>query len=153
LTLRLLCFTLGLSKILYITRAGNGHAVRREAHLGLSAVQHGLLRGLPSDHQPACAAQPDRAGAYVPALLWATGASILASIIGSILFEAARPGAGRQRDVRDQEIYRFGEYASRWFIVAGAAAGMLMAMARWDYFWIANVIYLGFTPCGPSVAQ
>ena len=21
---------------------------------------------------------------------------------------------------------------------------MLMAMARWDYFWIANVIYLGF---------
>ena len=82
---------------------------------------------------------------YVSALLWATGASILASIIGSILFEAARPGEGRQRDVRDREIYRFGEYASRWFIVAGAAAAMLMAMARWDYFWIANVIYLGFT--------
>ncbi len=82
---------------------------------------------------------------YVPALLWATGASILASITGSILFEAARPGEGRQRDVRDREIYRFGEYASRWFIVAGAAAAMLMAMARWDYFWIANVIYLGFT--------
>ena len=82
---------------------------------------------------------------YVSALLWATGASILASIIGSILFEAARPSEGRQRDVRDQEIYRFGEYASRWFIVAGAAAAMLMAMARWEYFWIANVIYLGFT--------
>jgi hypothetical protein len=81
---------------------------------------------------------------YVAALLWATGASILASIIGSILFEAARPGEGRQRDVRDREIYRFGEYASRWFIVAGAAAAMLMAMARWDYFWIANVIYFGF---------
>ena len=28
--------------------------------------------------------------------------------------------------------------------VAGAAAAMLMAMAKWDYFWIANVIYLGF---------
>jgi hypothetical protein len=28
--------------------------------------------------------------------------------------------------------------------VAGAAAGLVMAMARWDYFWIANVIYLGF---------
>ena len=24
------------------------------------------------------------------------------------------------------------------------AAALLMAMAKWDYFWIANVIYLGF---------
>ncbi len=31
-----------------------------------------------------------------------------------------------------------------WLLVAGAAAALLMAMARWDYFWIANVIYLGF---------
>ena len=30
------------------------------------------------------------------------------------------------------------------FLVAGAAAGMFMAMAKVDYFWIANVIYLGF---------
>jgi hypothetical protein len=28
--------------------------------------------------------------------------------------------------------------------VAAAAAALLMAMAKWDYFWIANVIYLGF---------
>ena len=41
---------------------------------------------------------------------------------------------------------RFGEHASRWFLVAGAAAAlvMAMAMAKVDYFWIANVIYLGF---------
>ena len=38
----------------------------------------------------------------------------------------------------------FGEYASRWFLVAGAAAALVMAMAKVDYFWIANVIYLGF---------
>ena len=41
-------------------------------------------------------------------------------------------------------ISRFGEYVTRWFVIAGAAAGLCMAMARWDYFWIANVIYLGF---------
>jgi len=46
--------------------------------------------------------------------------------------------------VRDKEIYRFGEYASRWCIVAGAAAGFFMALAKADYFWIANAIYLGF---------
>jgi len=45
---------------------------------------------------------------------------------------------------RADPLCRFGEYASRWFLVAGAAAGLVMAMAKVDYFWIANVIYLGF---------
>jgi hypothetical protein len=81
---------------------------------------------------------------YVAALLWTAGASILANIAGRVLVETASPSDSRQGDVRDKEIYRFGEYASRWFLVAGAAAALVMAMARWDYFWIANVIYLGF---------
>jgi hypothetical protein len=81
---------------------------------------------------------------YVPALLWTTGASIVGSIAGNVLFETARPSDSRRSDVRDREISRFGEYASRWLIIAGAGAGLFMAMARWDYFWIANVIYLGF---------
>src|SRR5204862_3162915 len=72
------------------------------------------------------------------------GASIVASIVGQVLVETARPSDGRRADVRDREIYRFGEYASRWFLVAGAAAALVMAMAKADYFWIANVIYLGF---------
>jgi hypothetical protein len=69
-------------------------------------------------------------------LLWTT--------LGRTLVETARPSDSRRADVRDKEISRFGEYASRWFIVAGAAAALLMALAKWDYFWIANVIYLGF---------
>jgi hypothetical protein len=82
---------------------------------------------------------------YVQVLLWTTGASIMASIVGNVAVEAARPSGSRQRDVRDREIARFGEYVTRWFVFAGAAAALCMAMARWDYFWIANVIYLGFT--------
>jgi hypothetical protein len=81
---------------------------------------------------------------YIAVLLWTTGASIVATIAGRVFVETARPSQGRRADVRDQEIYRFGEYASRWLLVAGAAAGLIMAMARWDYFWIANAIYLGF---------
>ena len=46
--------------------------------------------------------------------------------------------------MRDREIARFGEHASRWCVVGGAAAGLGMALRHWDYFWIANVIYLGF---------
>jgi hypothetical protein len=81
---------------------------------------------------------------YAWVLLWTTLASVIASIVGRTLVESASPSESRRRDVRDKEIYRFGEYASRWFIVGGAAAGFFMAVAKWDYFWIANVIYLGF---------
>ena len=81
---------------------------------------------------------------YVPALLWASVVSIVISIVVRVLLDAARPSESRQRDVRDRDIARFGEYVSRWFVIAGAGAGLFMAMARWDQFWIANVIYLGF---------
>ena len=81
---------------------------------------------------------------YAWVLLWTTVASVVASTVGRTLVETASPSESRRRDVRDKEIYRFGEYASRWFIVAAAAAAFFMALAKWDYFWIANVIYLGF---------
>ena len=80
---------------------------------------------------------------YAWVLLWTTVASVVASTVGRTLVETARPSDSRRTDVRDKEISRFGEHASRWFIVAGAAAGFFMALAKWDYFWIANVIYLG----------
>ena len=81
---------------------------------------------------------------YAWVLLWTTVASVVASTVGRTLVETASPSESRRRDVRDKEIYRFGEYAGRWFIVGGAAAAFFMAVAKWDYFWIANVIYLGF---------
>jgi hypothetical protein len=81
---------------------------------------------------------------YVPVLLGTGLASIVAATVGRTLAETARPSDSRRSDVRDKEIYRFGEYASRWFIIGAAAAALVMAMAKWDYFWIANVIYLGF---------
>jgi hypothetical protein len=96
---------------------------------------------------------------YVSALLWSIGASIAASIVGRIVVEivaeARTPGEGHQTDVRDKEIDRFGELAGRWFLIAGAVAALLMAMAEWDYFWIANVIYLGFalSAIGSSVLK
>ncbi len=81
---------------------------------------------------------------YVPVLLWTTLASVIASTVIRTALETASASDSRTKDVRDKEIYRFGEHASRWFIVAGSGAALLMAMARWDYFWIANAIYLGF---------
>ena len=81
---------------------------------------------------------------YAWVLLWTTVASVIAATLGRTLVEAASPSDSHDRDVRDKEIYRFGEYASRWFVIGGAAAGFFMAVAKLDYFWIANAIYLGF---------
>jgi len=46
--------------------------------------------------------------------------------------------------VRDKEIGRLGDRVGQAFVIIGATAAMLMAMADWNRFWIANVIYLCF---------
>ena len=81
---------------------------------------------------------------YVLVVLWTTLASVVASTLGRTLVETVSPSDSRRSDVRDKELYRFGEYASRWFVIGGAAAAFFMAVAKVDYFWIANVIYPGF---------
>lgn len=68
---------------------------------------------------------------------------ILATLIRSAL-EVARPSDSSKADARDRDIARLGEHASRWCVVGGGCAGIAGAFDRWDYFWIANVIWLGF---------
>jgi hypothetical protein len=81
---------------------------------------------------------------YQAALLWTVGGAIAASILIDIAVDIATPKTPREKDVRDREIGRFGESMGQAFVVIGAVAAMLMAMADWDGFWIANVIYLCF---------
>ncbi len=79
---------------------------------------------------------------YVPALLWTIGAAIVAAIVIHIIVAMISPRDADKKDQRDRQIYRFGEYVGQSFVVIGAVAAMLMAMFRFDYFWIANLIYL-----------
>ena len=81
---------------------------------------------------------------YVAPLLWTIGASIGVSIALHILLGIFSPKEAGKKDQRDREIYRFGEYIGQSFVVIGGVAGLLLAMAEVDYFWIANVIYLTF---------
>jgi hypothetical protein len=81
---------------------------------------------------------------YAGVLLWTVGGAIVAAIGLEIALAIVMPGASRASDVRDREIGRFGERVGQSFVVIGAVAAMLMAMAGWDRFWIANVIYLCF---------
>jgi hypothetical protein len=81
---------------------------------------------------------------YVGAMLWSIGAAIVASIVGRIAIAVVWPRDADRTDQRDKEIYRFGEYVGRWFVVIGAVAALVLAMAEVDHFWIANELYLAF---------
>ena len=116
---------------------GKGTWVYLVASAGAYAVYLAIMAGR-------LASTPVAEVPYLTALLWTAGASIVASIVGRTLVETVSPSDSRRGDVRDRDVNRAGEYASRWFLVAGAAAGLVMTVAKVDYFWIANVIYLGF---------
>lgn len=81
---------------------------------------------------------------YAPTLLWSVGAAIVASVVAELAVAIANPKASREKDVRDRAIGRLGEYTGHSLVIIGAVAAMVMAMAGWDRFWIANVIYLCF---------
>jgi hypothetical protein len=81
---------------------------------------------------------------YAAALLWTVGAAILASIVAETALGVVNPRASRLKDARDRQIGQLGDHIGSSFVVIGAVAAMIMAMAGWDRFWIANVIYLCF---------
>jgi hypothetical protein len=65
-------------------------------------------------------------------------------MLAEIAMAVVNPRASRVTDVRDKEIGRLGDHVGQAFGVIGSIAAMLMALAEWNHFWIANVIYLGF---------
>jgi hypothetical protein len=81
---------------------------------------------------------------YVSTMLWTIAASITASILLNILVGTASPKGAKKKDLRDREINRLGEYIGQSFVVIGGVTVLIMAMAKVDYFWIANAIYLAF---------
>jgi hypothetical protein len=89
--------------------------------------------------------RPLREVPYAVVLLVAVGGAIAAEIVAEIAIGVVTPRAPRTKDVRDRQIGRLGEHIGQSFVVIGAVAALLMAMAGWDRFWIANVIYLCFT--------
>ena len=81
---------------------------------------------------------------YAAALLWTVGAAVGASIVAETALGVVNRGDSRLNDERDRQIGTLGDRVGSSFVVIGAVAAMLMAMAGWDRFWIANVIYLCF---------
>jgi cell division protein FtsW (lipid II flippase) len=81
---------------------------------------------------------------YVSTMLWTIGGAIVVNIVVNILAGIISPKSAGKKDQRDREIYRFGEYVGRAFVVIGGVAALVMAMLELPYFWIANAVYLAF---------
>lgn len=83
---------------------------------------------------------------YQPLMLWTIGLGIAAGIVVHITLSirANLTGESQEADERDREIERFGTNVGQAFLVIGGLAGLLMALAEWDWFWIANALYIGF---------
>ncbi|GAB3605893.1 hypothetical protein GCM10027413_13020 [Conyzicola nivalis] len=81
---------------------------------------------------------------YVPAMLWSIGIAIVAGIVINVVIGMFTPRRDQTKDVRDRDIAVMGDRVGQSFLVIGALAALLLAMAEADYFYIANVLYLGF---------
>jgi drug/metabolite transporter (DMT)-like permease len=91
--------------------------------------------------------------AYQQPLLIAIGAAIGSSIILSILLGIFSP-KNTQRDQRDTDIKRRGEYVGGIVLGVAMVIPFLLALTGTEHFWIANTIYLAFVLsafCGTAV--
>ena len=93
--------------------------------------------------------------AYQRPMLIAIGVSIVLTILGSIAMgigsgisaEIMEPGSGAdigRTDERDVTIGRRGELVGYYVSSVGVVGAMALTMLEYDYFWIANTLYLAF---------
>ena len=89
---------------------------------------------------------------YVPTMLRSIGIGIALAIVGRIVVEIvgqvsaqiAGHDDGHEADVRDRDIGRFGEYFAGTVLGVGMVVPFVLTLAEFDYFWIANAMYLAF---------
>ena len=85
---------------------------------------------------------------YVPLMLGAIGIGIALAIVGRIVVEIAGqiadPSDRHDADVRDRDIGRFGEYFAGTILGIGMVVPFVLTLAEFEYFWIANAMYLAF---------
>lgn len=81
---------------------------------------------------------------YQWTLVWSVGGAIIAAILLDILSSFFAPKSAAEKDQRDREINRLGDYIGQSFLVIGAVTALILALLSVSPIWIANAIYLGF---------
>jgi hypothetical protein len=79
--------------------------------------------------------------AYQGPMLASIAVAIALLIVAYIAIAIASAKDAGKSDERDKEINRYGEYVGGFVVYGGALVALGMAVAEFDYFWIANLIY------------
>lgn len=82
--------------------------------------------------------------AYQRPLLTAVGVSVAATIVLNMVSAALWPKGAYQKDPRDKEIDRRGEYVGFIAMSALTVVPFSLSLLEWPHFWIANTIYLAY---------
>lgn len=100
---------------------------------------------------PRALTQPIEDVSWIVPMLWAIGASVVFTIVGTIVSAigsavrlAARgrnPEFELESDVRDKEISSLGNRASATVVGFGIAGALIVTMLGLDHFWIGNLLY------------
>ena len=87
--------------------------------------------------------------AYAGTMIWITGATIVAIVTGLILSAIFGVVANKENEQKasehDKRISIKGDSFGLFALATGAGGAMVLAMLEAPHFWIANVIFLGFT--------
>jgi hypothetical protein len=131
-----------MSKILYIGERTVTHEEKRAwIMLVVNAAAYSIYAAIILSRADGRAlTEVPYAGVLLLTIIVAIATTIVADIVSGIVNRRE----SRIKDVRDREIGRLGDRVGQAFVIIGATAAMLMAMADWNRFWIANVIYLCF---------
>lgn len=85
---------------------------------------------------------------WVPIMLWTIGASIVATIVLSILWGIVagmrEPDGVGKSDVRDRDIARMGTRVEQAFLAIAGVGVLILCAVRADWFWIAHTMFFGF---------
>jgi hypothetical protein len=86
--------------------------------------------------------------AYQEAMLRTVGIAIALLIVVHIAIAIAAPKEADKSDQRDKEINRYGEYVGSFVLYGGGLVALGLALAEFEYFWIANAIFFTFVLAG-----
>ncbi|MCK2034547.1 hypothetical protein KZC51_00235 [Microbacterium sp. SSW1-49] len=85
---------------------------------------------------------------WFPLMLWVIGASIVATIVLSIVWgiiaRVKDPEDAGRSDIRDRDISRLGGRVEQAFLVIAGLGVIVLCAVGADVFWIANTMYAGF---------
>ncbi len=85
---------------------------------------------------------------YQESMLRTVAVAIALLIVAHVAVAIAAPREADKSDQRDKEINRYGEYIGSFVLYGGGLIALGMALAEFEYFWIANAIFSVFVLAG-----